>query len=150
MKFTPSTLAIPIQLEQRRTAAAAAEAVADSGGGGIGCCVHCGGRLHVGGPIWNGPMHDRAFQESILSHLNAEGESRYNSVKKLVGLVTATKEEIPDAPLFHTLHGERASERGPHVLDLVHPPYVRECGGYGPIVTGVVVIWCLPLSVCRF
>ena len=70
-----------------------------------GFCMHCGGRLQVGGPVWNGPIHDAAFVKGTLGHLRREGAARYTSVKKLTGLITAMSEEIPDAPMFQTLHG---------------------------------------------
>jgi tRNA G26 N,N-dimethylase Trm1 len=29
-------------------------------------CDECDGSFHVGGPLWNGPIHDRAFVEAVL------------------------------------------------------------------------------------
>lgn len=65
-------------------------------------CPHCGGCWKMGGPLWMQPMHDRAFLERALAHLEApDAASKYGTHKRMLGTITNMLDEIPDAPFFN-------------------------------------------------
>ena len=55
---------LPFALPEATTAAAAA-------GADPSRCPECGGALHQAGPLWLGPLHDKAFVRQMLASLNA-------------------------------------------------------------------------------
>ena len=68
-----------------------------------GGCEHCGGRFNMGGPMWNGPIHDPEWAQEILREAQEHPEA-FPAHKKIQGLLTTVGEELPDAPLFMDLH----------------------------------------------
>ncbi|KAJ9580194.1 hypothetical protein L9F63_004137 [Diploptera punctata] len=63
-------------------------------------CVHCGHRHHIGGPIWNGPIHDVEFV-SRLENVASCGE--FGTKKRMQGVLAVVREELMDVPLYYTL-----------------------------------------------
>uniref|UniRef100_A0A7S3G7D6 tRNA (guanine(26)-N(2))-dimethyltransferase n=4 Tax=Palpitomonas bilix TaxID=652834 RepID=A0A7S3G7D6_9EUKA len=62
-------------------------------------CPQCGGKWHIGGPIYNGDIHTPSFVDRVLAELDKEEE--FQSHKRLRGLLTAVKEEV-HVPLFYS------------------------------------------------
>lgn len=56
-----------------------------------GRCDECDSPLHVAGPMWSAPIHNTAFVEKVLAHLEANSES-YGTVTRMKGMLTVAKE----------------------------------------------------------
>ncbi|KAI0831385.1 N2,N2-dimethylguanosine tRNA methyltransferase [Trametes gibbosa] len=63
-------------------------------------CPECNSALHVAGPMWSGPIHDREFISDVLSHVEAN-EDKYGTSARMKGMLTVAKEEL-DTPFFFT------------------------------------------------
>ncbi|KAG8877086.1 RNA methyltransferase tRNA(m5U54)methyltransferase [Tulasnella sp. 331] len=50
-------------------------------------CVECGGKLHVAGPMWSGPMHDKAFVSKVLKHVE-DFPDNYKTSTRMKGMLT--------------------------------------------------------------
>ena len=68
---------------------------------GSGGCASCGGQMHLGGPMWFGPLHDAAFCRSLLSTLDRD-PSAVNTSARIRGMVSLAASELPDAPFYFT------------------------------------------------
>ncbi|PIA46067.1 hypothetical protein AQUCO_01600384v1 [Aquilegia coerulea] len=66
-------------------------------------CSDCGKRFNVGGPIWSAPIHDQDWVSSILSSVKSMRE-RYPAYDRISAVLTTVSEELPDVPLFLSLH----------------------------------------------
>uniref|UniRef100_A0A3B6C090 tRNA (guanine(26)-N(2))-dimethyltransferase n=1 Tax=Triticum aestivum TaxID=4565 RepID=A0A3B6C090_WHEAT len=66
-------------------------------------CSECGGKFVMGGPIWSDPIHDRDWAASILSNIRATS-GLYQAYAKISAILTSVSEELPNAPLFVSLH----------------------------------------------
>eukprot|EP01114_Cavostelium_apophysatum_P018935 TRINITY_DN5959_c0_g1_i2.p3 TRINITY_DN5959_c0_g1~~TRINITY_DN5959_c0_g1_i2.p3 ORF type:complete len:327 (-),score=80.18 TRINITY_DN5959_c0_g1_i2:1106-2086(-) len=67
-------------------------------------CTDCGKNLRIGGPIWSEPMHDSEWISEVLNHMQ-QNPTMYNQSKKLFGLLSVARDEIPTAPLYYTYEG---------------------------------------------
>ncbi|KAH9856963.1 N2,N2-dimethylguanosine tRNA methyltransferase [Lenzites betulinus] len=63
-------------------------------------CPECNSALHVAGPMWSGPIHDREFISDVLSHVE-ENEDKYGTSARMKGMLTVAKEEL-DIPFYFT------------------------------------------------
>ncbi|OSC99071.1 N2,N2-dimethylguanosine tRNA methyltransferase [Trametes coccinea BRFM310] len=63
-------------------------------------CPECNSVLHVAGPMWSGPIHDKEFVSSVLSHVEAN-EDKYGTSARMKGMLTVAKEEL-DTPFYFT------------------------------------------------
>eukprot|EP01130_Rhizamoeba_saxonica_P005892 TRINITY_DN2332_c0_g1_i1.p1 TRINITY_DN2332_c0_g1~~TRINITY_DN2332_c0_g1_i1.p1 ORF type:complete len:528 (+),score=103.11 TRINITY_DN2332_c0_g1_i1:177-1586(+) len=67
-------------------------------------CEFCGSNHKIGGPIWINSMHNQEWLDRAISHLNEEGATEaYATHKRMLGILTVAKEELPDVPLFYSL-----------------------------------------------
>ncbi|GAB2288956.1 hypothetical protein Dimus_023262 [Dionaea muscipula] len=66
-------------------------------------CSDCGKKFNMGGPIWSAPMHDQEWVTSILSDVKSMKDS-YPAYDRIVAVLTTISEELPDIPLFLSLH----------------------------------------------
>ncbi|XP_042452328.1 probable tRNA (guanine(26)-N(2))-dimethyltransferase 1 isoform X1 [Zingiber officinale] len=66
-------------------------------------CTDCGGTFTMGGPMWSAPIHDQEWVTSMLENVRSMKE-KYPSQRKILSVLTAVLEELPDAPLFVNLH----------------------------------------------
>lgn len=66
-------------------------------------CSDCGKKYNVGGPIWSAPIHNQDWVSSILSNINSTKE-RYPAYGRISAVLTTVSEELPDVPLFLSLH----------------------------------------------
>ncbi|KAI8998564.1 N2,N2-dimethylguanosine tRNA methyltransferase [Trametes punicea] len=63
-------------------------------------CPECNSVFHVAGPMWSGPIHDKDFVSSVLSHVEAN-EDKYGTSARMKGMLTVAKEEL-DTPFYFT------------------------------------------------
>lgn len=66
-------------------------------------CTDCGKKFNMGGPIWSAPIHDHEWVTSILADLKSM-KDRYPAYDRISAVLTTISEELPDIPLFLSLH----------------------------------------------
>ncbi|KAF8407838.1 hypothetical protein HHK36_006974 [Tetracentron sinense] len=66
-------------------------------------CSDCGKNFNMGGAIWSAPIHDQEWVASILANVKSMKE-RYPAYDKISAVLTTISEELPDVPLFVSLH----------------------------------------------
>ncbi|KAK9924856.1 hypothetical protein M0R45_033203 [Rubus argutus] len=66
-------------------------------------CSDCGKKFNMGGPIWSAPIHDQEWVTSILSDVKSM-KDRYPAYDRISAVLTTISEELPDVPLFLSLH----------------------------------------------
>ncbi|KAL6842131.1 hypothetical protein ACP4OV_028110 [Aristida adscensionis] len=66
-------------------------------------CSECGHKFVMGGPIWSDPIHDKDWTAFMLSNICAMSDA-YAAYAKISAILTSVSEELPDAPLFVSLH----------------------------------------------
>ncbi|KAG6398424.1 hypothetical protein SASPL_139884 [Salvia splendens] len=71
-------------------------------------CSDCGKKYHMGGPIWSAPIHDMEWVNSILADMKSIKE-RYPAFNKICAVLTTVSEELPDVPLYLSLHSLSAT-----------------------------------------
>ncbi|XP_010553959.1 PREDICTED: probable tRNA (guanine(26)-N(2))-dimethyltransferase 2 isoform X2 [Tarenaya hassleriana] len=67
-------------------------------------CSHCGKKFNIGGPIWSAPIHDQDWVTSILEDVKSM-KDKYPAYDRICATLTSISEELPDVPLFLSLHG---------------------------------------------
>ncbi|KAK7316273.1 hypothetical protein VNO77_35188 [Canavalia gladiata] len=66
-------------------------------------CSDCGKKFNMGGPIWSAPIHDQEWVASILADVKSM-KDRYPAYDRISAVLTTISEELPDVPLFLSLH----------------------------------------------
>ncbi|XP_048328232.2 tRNA (guanine(26)-N(2))-dimethyltransferase 2 [Ziziphus jujuba] len=66
-------------------------------------CSDCGKKFNMGGPIWSAPIHDQEWVTSILADVKSM-KDRYPAYNRISAILTTISEELPDVPLFLSLH----------------------------------------------
>lgn len=67
-------------------------------------CPHCDMRYHLGGPIWNAPIHDKEFVSRLLDVVTAEDAAeKFGTCKRIEGMLSVVEEELEDVPLYYKL-----------------------------------------------
>ncbi|KAL8161166.1 hypothetical protein V2J09_012655 [Rumex salicifolius] len=66
-------------------------------------CSDCGWKYNMGGPIWSAPIHDQEWVTSILADVKAN-KDRYPAYERIVAVLTTISEELPDIPLYLSMH----------------------------------------------
>ncbi|KAL9427508.1 hypothetical protein AB3S75_029655 [Citrus x aurantiifolia] len=66
-------------------------------------CSDCGKKFNMGGPIWSGRIHDQEWVNSILGEVKSM-KDRYPAYDRISAVLTTISEELPDVPLFLSLH----------------------------------------------
>ncbi|SAM83991.1 related to N2,N2-dimethylguanosine tRNA methyltransferase [Ustilago bromivora] len=56
-------------------------------------CNECGNRMHLGGPMWLGDLHDAEFCQSMLSNLDAN-PSAFHTSARIRGMVSLAGQEL--------------------------------------------------------
>ena len=67
-------------------------------------CAHCGGRHVMAGPIWSDPIHDMSAVRALRAMLAADSAA-FPGFDKVHALLTTVEEELPDVPLYESMHG---------------------------------------------
>ncbi|CAL0299088.1 unnamed protein product [Lupinus luteus] len=66
-------------------------------------CTDCGKKFNMGGPIWSAPIHDQEWVASMLADVKSM-KARYPAYERISAVLTTISEELPDVPLFLSLH----------------------------------------------
>lgn len=66
-------------------------------------CSDCGKKFNMGGPIWCAPIHDQEWVASMLADVKSM-KDRYPAYERISAVLTTVSEELPDVPLFLSLH----------------------------------------------
>ncbi|XP_052205235.1 probable tRNA (guanine(26)-N(2))-dimethyltransferase 2 isoform X2 [Diospyros lotus] len=66
-------------------------------------CSDCGKKFNMGGPIWSAPIHDQEWVTSTLADVKSM-KDRYPAYDRISAVLTTISEELPDVPLFLSLH----------------------------------------------
>ncbi|KAG8366972.1 hypothetical protein BUALT_Bualt16G0023900 [Buddleja alternifolia] len=66
-------------------------------------CSDCGKKYNMGGPIWSAPIHDLEWVTSILEDVKSM-KDRYPAFNRISAVLTTISEELPDVPLYLSLH----------------------------------------------
>ncbi|XAR71317.1 tRNA (guanine(26)-N(2))-dimethyltransferase [Bertholletia excelsa] len=66
-------------------------------------CSDCGKKYNMGGPIWSASIHDQEWVTSILANVKSM-KDRYPAYDRISAVLTTISEELPDVPLFLSLH----------------------------------------------
>lgn len=61
-------------------------------------CEHCGSRHTIGGPLWNGPLHNQQFASDVFDEIS-KNSSSYGAHKRATALSGLAMREI-EAPLL--------------------------------------------------
>lgn len=60
-------------------------------------CNHCGTKMHIGGPMYGGYIHDPAFIQRVLDSLDGLDAGVYGTIPRIRGMLhTALEEYIPE------------------------------------------------------
>ncbi|XP_020298682.1 probable tRNA (guanine(26)-N(2))-dimethyltransferase [Pseudomyrmex gracilis] len=62
-------------------------------------CKHCQHQLHMGGPIWLGPLHNERFVSELLCNLD---KMELGTSKRIEGVLSVIHEELDD-PLYYSM-----------------------------------------------
>ncbi|KAI5799615.1 N2,N2-dimethylguanosine tRNA methyltransferase-domain-containing protein [Pyronema domesticum] len=78
-------------------------------------CPECKSPMHLGGPMWAGPLHSEAFVERFLTTVEEANEAIYSTIPRITGMLQTALQEasLNGHPFFHipsklskTLHCE--------------------------------------------
>ncbi|KPV73149.1 uncharacterized protein RHOBADRAFT_38776 [Rhodotorula graminis WP1] len=61
-------------------------------------CGECGGKFHIGGPMWSAPLHNQAFIQEMLEHVD-ENKKDFATHERIKGMLTVALNEC-EAPLY--------------------------------------------------
>ncbi|ETN42814.1 N2,N2-dimethylguanosine tRNA methyltransferase [Cyphellophora europaea CBS 101466] len=56
-------------------------------------CEHCGFKMHLGGPMWAGPLHNPYFVQRILDRIPSLDRNVYGTLDRVRGMLTVALEE---------------------------------------------------------
>ncbi|WWD02810.1 N2,N2-dimethylguanosine tRNA methyltransferase [Kwoniella europaea PYCC6329] len=63
-------------------------------------CEECGGTMHLGGPLWLGPIQDPEFAKRVMKDIPTQ-EKEYKTFPRMLGMLSLAAQELPD-PFFFT------------------------------------------------
>ncbi|KAK1819579.1 RNA methyltransferase tRNA(m5U54)methyltransferase [Friedmanniomyces endolithicus] len=66
-------------------------------------CEHCNSKMHVAGPMWAGPLLNRAFVERILDDAKHADQEIYQTLPRLEGMLDTALNELAVLPETHTV-----------------------------------------------
>ncbi|RMZ86614.1 hypothetical protein DV736_g6160, partial [Chaetothyriales sp. CBS 134916] len=56
-------------------------------------CEHCNRKMHLGGPMWAGPLHNPEFIRRVLDRLDNLDKTTYGTLDRVRGMLTVALEE---------------------------------------------------------
>jgi len=65
-------------------------------------CTECDSHLRIGGPIWNGPLHDPDVCASLLKELDAK-PNEFGAYERVKSMLLNAQAELSEPPLFYNL-----------------------------------------------
>ncbi|KAK8864245.1 N2,N2-dimethylguanosine tRNA methyltransferase [Kwoniella newhampshirensis] len=63
-------------------------------------CEECGSTMHLGGPLWLGPLQDGEFAKRVIRDIQSQ-EKEYKTYSRMLGMLTIASQELPN-PWFFT------------------------------------------------
>ena len=75
-------------------------------------CEHCGSIMHLGGPMWAGPLHNPSFVQKMLDKLPTLRQKDFGTLDRLEGMLTLAMEE--DLTLEKSNTGQNNTEQVQH------------------------------------
>ncbi|KAI8818492.1 N2,N2-dimethylguanosine tRNA methyltransferase-domain-containing protein [Fimicolochytrium jonesii] len=83
-------------------------------------CEHCGKRFHIGGPFYNGPLHNREFLLRMLKEVQSAPDAKYGTKPRMLGMLTVASEELP-LPFYYEVSVLASVVRStsPRLLDIL-------------------------------
>ncbi|ROT40579.1 TRM-domain-containing protein [Sodiomyces alkalinus F11] len=73
-------------------------------------CRHCGSTMHVGGPLYGGPIHDQGFVRRMLDLLPTLDSKVYGTIPRMEGMLTTALEEHLPGPEGEEEEGAEGTE----------------------------------------
>jgi tRNA (guanine26-N2/guanine27-N2)-dimethyltransferase len=65
-------------------------------------CVHCKSSVHIGGPIYSGPIQNLDFIKRLLQRIeNTPAAEALGTHSRILGMLTVIAEELHDVPLYY-------------------------------------------------
>ncbi|KAK5075380.1 RNA methyltransferase tRNA(m5U54)methyltransferase [Lithohypha guttulata] len=86
-------------------------------------CKHCGTKMHLGGPMWAGPLHNPVFVQKILDKLTTADKTMYGTTERIKGMLTVALEEEDIGWPVKLTH--KAAEQSSHVPHTNRGPQVQ-------------------------
>ncbi|WVR07192.1 N2,N2-dimethylguanosine tRNA methyltransferase [Kwoniella sp. DSM 27419] len=74
-------------------------------------CEECGSTMHLGGPLWLGPLQDPVFAKRVIDDIKSQ-EAEYKTYSRMLGMLTLAAQELPD-PFFFTANRIAKSMHAP-------------------------------------
>ncbi|WVQ77202.1 N2,N2-dimethylguanosine tRNA methyltransferase [Cryptococcus sp. DSM 104548] len=62
-------------------------------------CEECSGTMHIGGPLWLGPLQDNAFANRVLREIEST-QADYKTYNRMHGMLSLAAQELPDLWFF--------------------------------------------------
>lgn len=86
-------------------------------------CTHCGYRMHIGGPLYGGPIHSAEFITQILDDLPNVSRETYQTIERIRGMLTLAREELlpPPEDLDSPTATSKTGKYDPAIID--HHPF---------------------------
>ncbi|KAI8918610.1 N2,N2-dimethylguanosine tRNA methyltransferase [Powellomyces hirtus] len=83
-------------------------------------CEHCNKRFHIGGPFYNGPIHNPEFVARMIKEVNTAPAGKYGTKARMLGMLTVVSEELP-VPFYYECSALAATVRTntPRLLEVV-------------------------------
>ncbi|KAG0136969.1 N2,N2-dimethylguanosine tRNA methyltransferase-domain-containing protein [Tuber indicum] len=106
-------------------------------------CPDCGFPMHLGGPMWSGPLHSPTFVTHLLSTLPAQPPEIYQTLPRITGMLQTALQEstLPNSPFFFV------TNRLARTLHCEAPPLAAFRGALMRLGYTVVRSHCKPTSV---
>ncbi|KTW25646.1 N2,N2-dimethylguanosine tRNA methyltransferase [Pneumocystis carinii B80] len=67
-------------------------------------CEFCGFKLHISGPMWSGPLHDKEFVKSALNILESESIDIYETLPRMKKLFLIIEDELVNPFYYSPAH----------------------------------------------
>lgn len=90
-------------------------------------CKFCGGTYHLAGPMYAGPLHNQEFIDTVLKVNESHTDTIYGTRRRIEGMLTLAKNEIPDAPFYFSPNHLSS------ILKLQVPPLKKIVAGLGSL-----------------
>ncbi|KAJ9058812.1 RNA methyltransferase tRNA(m5U54)methyltransferase, variant 2 [Entomophthora muscae] len=74
-------------------------------------CHFCRSKIHMAGPMYSGPLHNKEFVSAMLKFVQ-DNKTKFQTSKRMEGMLTVIFEEI-DAPLFYLPNDLSSTVRSP-------------------------------------
>ncbi|EMR10636.1 N2,N2-dimethylguanosine tRNA methyltransferase [Pneumocystis murina B123] len=67
-------------------------------------CEFCGFKLHISGPMWSGPLHDKEFVKNVLNILESESIDIYETLPRMKRMLSIIEDELVNPFYYSPAH----------------------------------------------